>query len=407
MPLVFVHGVSVRFEDPSNDPLVKARTALFRKFALRTLVTDPAKSLVLNPYWGKEAAKFPWNHAGLPSESYEVFGSDDAMSSALMNVSPDAVSDPDTVLCRISQTSFEAAVDALWKLAAVDLEDELIGEFANTAFEIAAYVEANPNPSWVESASDDNAWLTMLMSETRSWTQEHEVVGNASPGQVHTTLETFGSGAFSDKLQAVVASIRDSAVRLGDELRRFGTRARGPLDSIFMKMRAPMHRGLATFLGDVFVYFRQREQHRRPIVDVITADLSLAAANKRQTGEPLIVVAHSMGGIIMYDLLTSSLSNLEIDVLVTVGSQIAVIEELKLFDSSDPAIPRASQRKVPKPKNVSRWLNVFDTTDILGFAASGVFEGVNDYAFSTGHAWAHGGYFVEPMFHRRLGVRLK
>jgi hypothetical protein len=407
MPLVFVHGVSVRFEDPSNDPLVKARTALFRKFALETLVTDPTKSLVLNPYWGKEAAKFPWNHAGLPTESYEVFGSDDAMSGALMNVSPDAISNPDAVLCRISQTSFEAAVDAVWKLAAIDLEDELTNEFADTAFEIAAYVEANPNPTWIQSALDDNTWLTTLISEARSWTQQHEIVGNASPDQVERVLEDFGSGGLSDRLQAALATIRESAVRLGDELRRFGTRARQPLDSIFMKMRAPMHKGLATFLGDVFVYFRQREQHRQPIADIITADLNFADANKRQTGEPLIVIAHSMGGIIIYDLLTSSLSNLGIDVLVTVGSQIAVIEELKLFDSSDSTIPSASQMKVPKPKNVSRWLNVFDTTDILGFAASGVFEEVRDFAFSTGHAWAHGGYFIEPMFHRRLGVRLK
>jgi hypothetical protein len=64
MPLVFVHGVSVRYDDPSKDPLVKGRTALFRCFALNTLVADPARSLVLNPYWGQEAAKFPRNHAG-------------------------------------------------------------------------------------------------------------------------------------------------------------------------------------------------------------------------------------------------------------------------------------------------------------------------------------------------------
>jgi pimeloyl-ACP methyl ester carboxylesterase len=196
-------------------------------------------------------------------------------------------------------------------------------------------------------------------------------------------------------------------VRLRDELRRLATRARRPVDAIFMRMRAPIHRGLVTFLGDVFVYFHQREQHRRAIADVITADLNLAAANKRKTGEPFIVVAHSMGGIIMYDLLTSALSNLEVDVLVTVGSQVAVIEELKLFESSDPAVPNASRNKVQKPRNVRRWVNVFDTTDILGFAASGVFEDVSDYEFATGHAWAHGGYFVEPMFHRRLGARLQ
>jgi hypothetical protein len=91
---------------------------------------------------------------------------------------------------------------------------------------------------------------------------------------------------------------------------------------------------------------------------------------------------------------------------VTVGSQVAVIEEMKLFASSDPAIPNETVKKVSRPRNVKRWMNVFDSTDILGFAAGRVFEGVVDYHFATGHVWAHGGYFVEPMFHERLGSRL-
>jgi pimeloyl-ACP methyl ester carboxylesterase len=135
--------------------------------------------------------------------------------------------------------------------------------------------------------------------------------------------------------------------------------------------------------------------------------LAEADVLRTETGEPLIVVAHSMGGNIVYDLLTSSLTGLHVDTFVTVGSQVAVLEELKLFRSSDPAIPKSSSMKmVPKPANIGRWLNVFDTHDPLAFAIGRVFDDVEDYRFATGRVWAHGGYFLEPTFHQRLGVRL-
>ncbi len=114
-----------------------------------------------------------------------------------------------------------------------------------------------------------------------------------------------------------------------------------------------------------------------------------------------------MGGNIVYDLLTSTSRPWHVDALVTVGSQVAVVEELKLFASSDKNVPNPTTPKVARPGNVSRWINVFDTMDVLGFAASRVFANVEDYAFTTGHAWAHGGYFVEPVFHARLAKRLK
>src|SRR5262249_2230670 len=155
---------------------------------------------------------------------------------------------------------------------------------------------------------------------------------------------TFGTDRLSDRLFAAVERIRASVVAAGDEVKRAATRARRPIDDVFLRARAPVHRMLSTFLGDVFVYFHQRGTRRKLIADTIVADLHKAVANRSSTGEPLIVVAHSMGGIILYDLLTSDLTNLDIDVLVTVGSQIAVIEELKLFTSSDPSVPDSTRK---------------------------------------------------------------
>ena len=74
---------------------------------------------------------------------------------------------------------------------------------------------------------------------------------------------------------------------------------------------------------------------------------------------------------------------------------------------SDPNHPNAVTKKVARPTNVKRWINVFDSRDILGFAAARVFDGVEDYHFAMGHAGRMVSYFVEPVFYERLGDRLK
>jgi hypothetical protein len=76
MPLVFVHGVNVRY-DPSDDPDVNARTAMFRDFVLPRLSSAHRTTSIFNPYRGDRAAKFPWNHGALPIGSYEAFGEGD------------------------------------------------------------------------------------------------------------------------------------------------------------------------------------------------------------------------------------------------------------------------------------------------------------------------------------------
>lgn len=412
MALVFVHGVNVRY-DPNSDPYVAARDALFRKSVLPKIVAEPTKSLIVNPYWGADAAKFPWNHGGLPEGKYEKFGSvnldasaviDDLISAGLLDVEkPDSMGgiDPDQVLLTLARISLATAVDRLWVVASKSVEQRNGASHAELSMAVATYVIANPHPSWLDSVQNDKEFVSKLLRAVA-----------AGVSEAGTSEETFGMDEVRGTIRNAAESIRDgfvelltSAKRAADEIK---AEARSWLDDTVLSVRTPIHKSVATFLGDVFVYFRQREQGstRNAIASTVTDALEAAAANRNQTGEPIIVVAHSMGGNIVYDLLTSSKKDLTVDTLVTVGSQVAVIEEMKLFASSDPTIPNENVRKVSRPRNVNRWINVFDSTDILGFAAGRVFEGVVDYHFVTGRAWAHGGYFVEPMFHERLGRRL-
>jgi hypothetical protein len=132
-------------------------------------------------------------------------------------------------------------------------------------------------------------------------------------------------------------------------------------------------------------------------------------------GDPhLIVIGHSMGGNIMYDILSHFLPQLHpdtnVDLFVTVGSQVALFEELKLFAASDRSIPVNPQLdRVAKPSLVDRWLNVFDLNDVFAFTTEGVFGGTRDFHYSTGKGLlkAHSAYFILPSFHRRLAEQLR
>jgi hypothetical protein len=63
---------------------------------------------------------------------------------------------------------------------------------------------------------------------------------------------------------------------------------------------------------------------------------------------------------------------------------------------------------VKRPDAIKAWINVFDSLDVLGFAAEGVFNGVTDFAFSTQASPldAHGLYFSRSSFHQRLRARM-
>jgi pimeloyl-ACP methyl ester carboxylesterase len=169
------------------------------------------------------------------------------------------------------------------------------------------------------------------------------------------------------------------------------------------------------FAGDSYEYFVNRGTKDSPgkIVEIVLSALSGAADSIKKNPEnpdnKLIVIAHSFGGEIVYDILTYYAPDLSVDWFITVGSQVGLFEEMKLYKVSSSGIPADPRNgKVSKPRNVGRWLNVFDTNDVLSYRASPVFDGAEDFLFETGYSTfqAHGGYFMRPSFYLRLADRL-
>ena len=133
-----------------------------------------------------------------------------------------------------------------------------------------------------------------------------------------------------------------------------------------------------------------------------------AQAKKTEEDGKLIVICHSFGGEILYDILTHFDPTLQIDCFITVGSQVGLFEEMKLYIESKPSSNGPPPVKIRPPACVKRWLNVFDLNDVLSYRVEPVFEGVSDFAYDTGYSTlgAHGGYFQRPSFYRRLAARL-
>ena len=125
--------------------------------------------------------------------------------------------------------------------------------------------------------------------------------------------------------------------------------------------------------------------------------------------DQLIVIAHSFGGEIVYDIATYFDPDLSIDCLITVGSQVGLFEEMKLYVASRKDLPPDPRTgRLPRPLAIKCWLNVFDTNDVLSYRVGPVVHEVDDFYYDTGFSSlsAHGGYFMRPSFYTRVAAHL-
>jgi hypothetical protein len=190
-------------------------------------------------------------------------------------------------------------------------------------------------------------------------------------------------GATRDALiAAIVAELGGSDRGLGrvvvDLALRVGMR---PVE----RRRAAISDAAAPVAGDVLMYLARGE----PIREFIGA--AVAALDG-----PVVIVAHSLGGIASFELLvTRELP--QVEMLVTVGSQVPLLYELN-------ALPTL-ELGADLPGSVPRWVNVFDRRDLLAYAASKIFLGrAEDRHIDnrTPFPRAHSAYFSNKRFYTLL-----
>lgn len=396
MPLVFIHGVNNRMS-PEYKKAVVRRSAMFKQIFLPAAgLTDTS---VRNPYWGGDGATFAFGLASVPTgqESAVQLGpageaSFATLAAAAAAAAPDTPSE-NAILLTIAQRDFPAALDLVY-LAAVHTDDAEETQLVTLAAHFAEYALSHEQvaPAWLAEVDDDSRFLSRLRENLEGMGPSPTA---PESGSVTAPGVTLGWG--SD----VWERMQEGADRLAQEVGAFLGK---PAWSAVRKLMVPT---VPLFLGDVFVYLEGRGDATAPGPITAKVIAALRAGEKeRSTDEPLIVVGHSLGGIIAYDVLSHFCADLQVDVLCTVGSQVGLFEEMKVLATSDASVTAAAGRKAAKPSGVRQWINVFDYNDVLSYKLEPIFTGVADFDYPTGEVLhAHGAYFGQPSFYRRLGAR--
>ena len=195
-------------------------------------------------------------------------------------------------------------------------------------------------------------------------------------------------GAHRDRLvAAIVAELGGSDRGIGSSVGRFGLNVALRLGATrpAERRRSAITEAAAPASGDVLMYLARGEPIRTFIADAVIA-----------VEAPVVLVAHSLGGIASVELLaTRALPAVEL--LVTVGSQAPFLYELNAL----PTLPFGAEL----PPTVPRWVNVFDRRDLLAYTGAGVFPGrVEDREVDNRAPFprSHSAYFANERFYAVL-----
>lgn len=390
--LVFVHGVATRSHGQGYAQGVENRNRL-----LRDVLFQDKDLVIQSPIWGDI----------VPPIHDQVFETDEGVGSLSINAGTagagslsggglsggglsggggTAAGAEDSSLAAVARANPAIALDALFAelLETHDRNGTVLSDEEVKAFAAATAAIAN----------DDAA----KKAQVHATDGAEALVGPAgSDEELAFELRRKGAapasysvgGTLLGAVKAVTDRVRNAASTVG-----------------FGLVRDSISPAVGLFLGDVFVYLRHGDL-RSKIREAIALAL-LEAQAARKPGEKLVVIGHSMGGVILVDMLSSPTESglpddLRIDVLLTVGSQPGLFQSLGLI-----APPRAGA-KTPRPAAVGAWFNIFDPIDPLAFRADPIFDGVTDLQFDsiTGLAAAHTTYFKRPQFYARCRKRLQ
>ncbi|MBB2987566.1 hypothetical protein [Terracoccus luteus] len=342
MPIVYVHGVAVRDDDPDlarrAKPLGEVPwptiEAHLREHVAPAVSDDPEGVPVLRVYWGDLGARFAWGGRSLVSRP------------------------------------------------------------GNPAGVPAAAVEG------VARAQDA---VADLAEETTS------APGSGSPASELSASSAGPSAGQADPPASDRIGLRERGIR--------------GLSRTVTALRRPFEDFVPVFIGDVLTYVATRgtADAPGPIVQRVLDGLEVASFAAHSLGEPLVVLTHSMGGQIVYDVLTHflprmpELHDVRVDFWCAAASQVGFFEELGLFLESDPdrgpheGDPSGGLTPMPSEQFLGGWWNVWDHSDLLSFRAAGILDGINDSAFFASGSLAtdHNKYLVQPEFYRLFAERVR
>jgi subtilisin family serine protease len=156
--------------------------------------------------------------------------------------------------------------------------------------------------------------------------------------------------------EAKAEAAKETAARDSVGMRKgiYGVQSKGIGDALLRKL-TDLITGMA--LPDVQDFLFEPE-HRKQMEDIFLARL-------RSGGDPFVVIAHSQGSMIAYDVLRQlKKSDVDVRLFVTIGSPLGLPPVRSVFKKW------TGKSKLPFPPCVSRWLNVAATGDVVALDPS-------------------------------------
>ena len=426
MPFIFVHGVNVR-KDSAYEREVATRTELLRRATLEPLGEATGKMYarmhVEHAFWGLHGVDFAWGNASLPEVSLlRGMGSEEEATpqgdAELARLTPPGTLRPGLTAMGGSGNILKAAalkdpvrfaesVLAPIIFSEISPTDEIGGDTQQNgqveAFVLLAAFAAAQDPAVVaalQTAGSDTEVIDILKGATLARLEKFNPTPASDGSAVSPRLTPMGGWAWWTKLKDRVGEVFDRAK---------GAPARVATVAGLDVYRQRLHTGIVQFIGDVFVYLDKRGTPAKPGPIVTTVVDAIRHAPKLEPNEPTIVMTHSMGGNILYDILTYYAPELAVDVWISVASQVGLFEEMKIFKKSDPAVRAPNKVQTLKPP-LKFWLNIYDPADILAFKTAPIFSGADrDLDYRTGDSTfsAHGAYFKRPSFYHLVYEELR
>ena len=388
--LVFVHGTGGR-------QVAYAETLKHMEQALQRWIP---KSVLVPCLWGNDlGAKLNAGGASIPSYSEAKGGltpspeeenirfwaalyQDPFYEMRLLGLRP--LQDTAYVPGRLTPAQqLQQRVEALAK--ADELRAQLnqlgIGQVFDQACEIVVGPDSKPYQRLLDTApsnlsEDYGAISRAIVSASRILCKEREIypwllVDDALRDQAVDTLqETLSAG--------------EAAMGVGDWIKGLVTDvALGFGTNKIKRQRGAIMDGAYPFAGDILIYQAKGKEIRRFIRDQVLSD---------RVEPPVVLLAHSLGGIACVDLLIEEDLTHKVAGLITVGSQAPFFYEIGALQT----LPYGQSLPGHFP---ARWLNIYALRDFLSYVGDqpGIFPGrVVDVLVNNQQPFpeAHGAYWA-------------
>ena len=267
-------------------------------------------------------------------------------------------------------------VDAL-RAQTIDLSD--VGVSPESLRLAAERVAASP--VYAAAAGDEAALFEATMTSIIATALEIETSsGPAIPGLSVDDISGAISEAVGTAANRILGSVSSA---IGGWL---GPRLKQPALLAISRRAATQRRNVmhsSAFLvpADILYYQRRGSAIRK-----------LLRSELAKLERPVVAIAHSLGGIALVDTLfgpEADPADAGADLLITFGSQSAMLAAIGAIDDVTPSIP---------------WINIWTLYDFVSFRAHDIWPGAQDeqLMIDVGFPDSHGAYYSTPAFFDRI-----